>query len=138
MRPVLRLLPVLGAALAFACGSSDGLMAPPPTELSFTIMLNPDATGGMRPSTTVSAVLLENDEVTGVLESAEFTVFDLQGAVLARQTVAGPVTFGANRAMTIQRVLDWAPAEVLGRSLTARFTLDRPNGPLVIQRTIAF
>lgn len=134
MRAVARWLLVPVAAVSVACGSDPVPTAPPSTELSLAVQMNPDPTGGMRPSTTVSALLVENDVVTGVLERAEFTVFDGRGAVLANGTVTGPLGFGANRTLTVRQTLDWTPADTLGRTLRMRLVLDH----LVIERTFTF
>lgn len=144
MRTVPTLATLLGtAALGVACGSTDSLIAPPPTELAFTLTFNPDAAGGMRPSTAVSARLFvhkapDNAVVNGALQNAEFTVFDGQGGVLARETVVGPLPFGADGTITVRQVLDWTPAGVLGRGLRVRFVLGDGPTPAVIERTLTF
>jgi hypothetical protein len=138
MRAITRLLPVLLAASVFACDGSQGLVAPPPGELSLALTFNPAQTGGIRPSTTVSALLYvenaPNAVVSGVVDRAEFTVLDARGAVLARETVAGPLAFGADATLTVRQVLDWRPADVLGRSLTVRFVI----GSAAVERTFTF
>ena len=138
MRAFSRLLPVLIAAQALACAESP--VAPPSAEMSIAVVLNPDASGGMRPSTTVSAVVFVESApsavVSGALASGEFTVRDAMGGVLARESVAGPLAFGPNGTITIQRVLDWTPREVLGRSLTVRFVV--AGNSAVLERTVTF
>ena len=140
MRALSTLSTILASTLAVGCGGSGALLAPPPPmELSFLVTLHPEAADGMRPSTLVSATLVENDVVKGVLRSAEFRVLDAQGGLLARETVEGPVTFEADHTLTIHRVLDWTPADVLGRRLVVTFVVG-PAGaaPTVIQRTVTF
>jgi hypothetical protein len=140
MRAVPTLAPVLAAALGVACGSTGSLTAPPPTELGFTVTLHPDAVGGIRPSTVVSASLfVDNAVVGGAVQGAEFTAFDAQGGVLARASVLGPLTFGSDGRLTVRQVLDWTPADVLGRRLNVRFVLGPPGAtPTVIERTVTF
>lgn len=128
---------VLGAALA-ACGTSS-TTAPPPSELVLSVAVNPSAQGGLRSPSTVSALLyldaMDPAVVEGAMESAEFTVFDAQGAVLAREVEPGPTRFGPDRTLTIQRVLAWTPADVLGRSLHVRI---RFGGRTAFDRTVTF
>lgn len=138
MRTAPRLVAILLAVAALACGRSEGLLAPPPAELSLVLQLSPAQTGGIRPSTTVSALLLvegaPNAVVSGTLERAEFTVFDAQGAVLVRETVAGPLPLRGDGSVIVRHVLDWTPADVLGRSLTVRFVI----GSAAVERTVTF
>jgi hypothetical protein len=141
MRTTPTLAILLGTAvLGVACGSTDSFTAPPPVELGFTVTLDPDASGGMRPSTIVSASLfVDNAVVGGVMQSAEFTAFDAQGGVLARESVAGPLTFGTDGRLTVRQALDWTPRDVLGRSLSVRFVGGWPGAtPIVIERTVTF
>lgn len=141
MRAFSRLLPVLIAAQALSCvGAGGSLVAPPSAEMSIAVLLNPDASGGMRPSTTVSALVfvenVPNAVVSGALASGEFTVRDAMGGVLARESVVGPLAFGPNGTITVRRVLDWTPPEALGRSLTVRFVV--AGNSAALERTVTF
>lgn len=136
MRAIPRLPTLLGAAaVTLACGSAPLATTPPSSELELVVSLNPDASGGIRPSTTVIALLFAEDAVVGgTLQSAEFTVFDAQGGVLARESVAGPLTIGPDGSLTVRKTLDWMPADVLGRTLRVRFVMSSS----VIERTVTF
>jgi hypothetical protein len=135
----------LGTVLAVACGSYDPVV-PPSSELVLAASVNPDPAGGMRPSTTVSALLFlqpppERVVVSPPLDKAEFTVWDAAGRALAQVSVPGPLPFGPDGRVTVRQVLDWQPADALGRALTIRFTLGRTapeQSPTVIERTITF
>lgn len=126
MRLAPALVTILAAAAA-ACGT-DTLEAPPPielpSELSVTVMTNPDATGGLRSSTTVSSLIVDPFGGRSVLRTAEYTVRDAQGNVLARETMAGPLPFAGSMTVTFQRTLAWTPAEVLGRTIHLHYVVD--------------
>ena len=146
MRLIARVVTTLGTLLAVACGSADRLTAPPPSELSFAASFNPDTTGGMRPSTTVTAWLFLQPQPESAVagtpaEKAEFTVWDGAGRELAQASVPGPLPFEPDGRMTARQVLDWKPADALGRAMTVRFTFGRTApeaSPLIIERTITF
>ena len=130
---------------AAACGSHEPYLVPSPSELALAATFNPDATGGLRPSTAVRAALFVRPEadkvfVSGTVERAEFEVFGASGQLLARTAQAGPLSFEPDGRVTVYQVLDWEPADVLGRSLTIRLFLRRApeEGPLPIEYTITF
>ena len=140
MRPVLFLAPFLAALGGIGCGAADSFTAPPPSELALTMVVNPDPVGGLRSNSVVSAMFFENELLArAVLEAAEFAVFDAQGGVLIEEALAGPVSFGADRTMSIRQVLEWTPADVVGRRLRIRFRFTGPTGtPTVIENTSTF
>jgi hypothetical protein len=145
MRNVLSFALVLATAASVACGSADRLTAPPPSELSFAASFNPDTAGGMRPSTTVTAWLFLQPHESAVAgtpaEKAEFTVWDGAGRELAQASVPGPLPFEPDGRITARQVLDWKPADALGRALTVRFIFGRTApeaSPLIIERTVTF
>ena len=140
MRPVLILALLLAAMGGIACGATDSFTAPPPSELAMTVTLNPAPVGGLRSNSVVSAMFFENELLAGaVLQAAEFAVFDAQGGVLLEDAFAGPVSFAADRTMSVRQVLEWAPADLVGRRLRFRFRFTGPTGtPTVIESTSTF
>jgi hypothetical protein len=125
MRLAPALLTILAAAAA--CGT-DTLEAPPPlelpSELSVTVVTNPDARGGLRSSTIVSSMVVDPFGGRGVLKTAEYTVRDAQGNVLAREAMATPLPFAGSVTVTFQRTLAWTPADVLGRTVHLHYVVD--------------
>ncbi len=145
MRLVARVGTALGALMSVACGSYV-TEVPPSTGLTLFASFNPDATGGMRPATTVTAQLfVEPSPGGGVavtpLEKAEFIVWGGAGRVLAQVSVPGPLPFDPDGSMTVRQVLDWQPPDALGHEATVRLTFMRTApeaSPLVIERTVTF
>lgn len=126
----MRLLPAVVtilAAAAAACGT-DTFDAPPPidlpSELSVTVATNPDARGGLRSSTIVSSMVVDPFGGRGVLKTAEYTVRDAQGNVLAREAMATPLPFAGSVTVTFQRTVAWTPSDVLGRSIHLHYVVD--------------
>ena len=132
---------MLAAGLAVGCGSS--VTSPPstelPSELAVNVTVSPDARGGLRSSSTVSSVVFDPAAGRGTLKSAEYTVHDAQGNVLAHETITGPLPFAGSASVTIQRTLVWTPAEVLGRSLRIHYVIDATNNTVYdFNRTFEF
>ena len=115
------------AAAAAACGT-DTLEAPPavelPSELSVTVMTNPDARGGLRSSSTVSSMVVDPFGGKGVLKTAEYTVRDAQGSLLAHEALVAPLPFAGSATVTFQRTLAWTPSDVLGRTIHLHYVVD--------------
>jgi hypothetical protein len=147
MRTITRVLASLAVLSSVACGTYDPFVAPPSIELNFAVSLDPEATGGMRASTTVTASLFLDETwrdayVDGRLESAEFTVYDDAFRVLTRRVVEERRGFTRDGRLSVGQTLDWEPTDALGRVLTVRLVLAGHGAPeepaRVIERAITF